>query len=698
MIQYSVNKVDLDVYSLPKTYHSDDYVGQLEGLLPTTTKYHNENFFLSMDVREHRYQQVNIDIFGYMHDTNFQAVKTPEEVFDNSDLFHGQDSRRVVGLMGLLPGYNYLNSLENEVIASSAAFDSNGIFNILKKTTPVQDDIKSEAYEGPPSTKNHFVGMLHGLLPGGTIYHNDDFFLSFASIEHHYNDNIGNLINILDRITTGDKVNPEVNRRFRSDKTDGKVLLGLLGLLPGNMKRVDSYVLDEIVHLSKKLPSPLALEVLGKTSSPDLVNPDAFKSPYTFLRNGDYVGQLHGLLPDFNNKMQYVKYGWDELLEGKTSEKRTLSLNLLDLMTTSKTSGVTVNAHESGHDIIAALMTPSPTMAPTPNPSATPSTSMSPSMTHERFKVAEVDFANSDATANSDFILHNGAEILPAPGVVSNALRIDRDGPYATIPGIDISPSSMPECTLMIGLYLDSISNDYGWVVGNEEGGYDRTILMHDHRFGGGIASAIGYPWSPWVKPHTPTKQWIHVTAVFRQGGESYVFVNGIKSDNSAIGKNDGGKSDLWIGRPKHGGHWTDSWIKEVKVFNTALDDSLVVNYAEDFLKEVTHVPVVCGSSYGGCQGEAQLSNINTSLHAVRCCSEFQRPGWQQNSGCDVWAASELDGMCFTTETYSSANEICASRGARLCTHSELKRDCAAGSGCELDHHMTWSQSPASVL
>ena len=202
--------------------------------------------------------------------------------------------------------------------------------------------------------------------------------------------------------------------------------------------------------------------------------------------------------------------------------------------------------------------------------------------------VAQVDFSDQDASTNSPFSLKNGAEILPAPNGVSGALRIDKDGPYALIPGVNISPSNMNECTLTAGLYLESIANRFGWVFGNEQSGYDRTILMHDHRFGGSIASAVGSPWTPWKNSNQPPiKKWVHVTAVFRQGGESYVFLDGVRSDFTTTANNNNGLGDLWVGRPHHGGHWVNSWIKEVKVFNTALSDDVVKQQSIDFFKSV---------------------------------------------------------------------------------------------------------------
>jgi len=220
--------------------------------------------------------------------------------------------------------------------------------------------------------------------------------------------------------------------------------------------------------------------------------------------------------------------------------------------------------------------------------------------------VAQVDFSDPDVPTNSPFSLKNGAQILPAPDGVSGALRIDKDGPYALIPGVNISPSNMNECTLTAGLYLESIANRYGWVFGHEQSGYDRTILMHVDRFGGSIASAVGFPWKPWKNSNQPPmKKWVHVTAVFRQGGQSYVFLDGVRSDFSTVAKNGSGMAELWVGRPHHGGHWVNSWIKEVKVFDTALSDDFVKEQSKEFHKSLEIAPT---------ESPAKLSSASPSV------------------------------------------------------------------------------------
>ena len=467
MMQVPENKVEMDVYDLSENYTSDDYMGQLEGLLPTPTKYHNEHFFLSMDVREHRYEEVALDAFGYVHN-NIHLQDEPK--IDNNDLVYRQQTGSIVGLLGLLPGYHPFSSIGGDIKESKSPQSSTAMFDILEKTQTTLNLYNSEANAGLQTKFYHWVGMLHGLLPGGTVYHHDEFFLPFASIEHKYDSVPHSFVEVIDLIKDGDRSNAEAYQPLVVEGADGKVIYGLLGFLPGASKRTDPFISGDVFHepieLQQLSMNPTMLNMLEAISYDDKVNPQVYESPYIVLNEGDYVGQLHGILLDHNNKMKYVKYGWDELINSEIGASNGISIHILNLKTESKTTGVLMDAPESGQDVIDALMT--------------------------------------------------------------------------------------------------------------------------------------------------------------------------------------------------------------------------------------DHVPVVCGSSYGNCDIKTQLSNIHTSEHAVRCCSDFIRPGWEQNSECEVWAESELNGLCYERVTYASANDICASQGARLCSQSELERDCAAGSGCELDHHMIWS-SPMST-
>lgn len=206
-----------------------------------------------------------------------------------------------------------------------------------------------------------------------------------------------------------------------------------------------------------------------------------------------------------------------------------------------------------------------------------PTYSPEPSSMPSAFTIAEphaqVDFSQGgDCPTCTPYSLEGGAQIKTAPGG-TQALRIDSDGPYANISDIDISPSSMTDCTLTIGLFLESIeTNMYGYVLNNAKENWDRGIVLHDSRHWvpgeNMITSTLGQaPWRSWkddnLKTGTaPTKQWFHVTAVFRQGKECAVYVNGVKSDNTATGSNIDGLPDLIVGRALPlDNHWADGKI-----------------------------------------------------------------------------------------------------------------------------------------
>jgi len=103
----------------------------------------------------------------------------------------------------------------------------------------------------------------------------------------------------------------------------------------------------------------------------------------------------------------------------------------------------------------------------------------------------------------------------------------------------------------------------------------------------------------------------------------------------------------------------------------------------------------ICGRSTSArCSGGPQLTDAN-ELKAVRCCSDSNLgSGWLKRSSTCPWAESEINGSCKKGRTFAQAQTSCNSiPGARLCTLSELERDCTAGTGCQFDHERVWSST-----
>jgi len=99
----------------------------------------------------------------------------------------------------------------------------------------------------------------------------------------------------------------------------------------------------------------------------------------------------------------------------------------------------------------------------------------------------------------------------------------------------------------------------------------------------------------------------------------------------------------------------------------------------------------VCGRE-GSCIEDNTIAR-DSDLHEVRCCSDVEIPGWQQNNGCGIWGTSEINGVCHWKKTFERAVAICSDSGARLCTRSELEEKCPANTGCEFNYELIWSST-----
>lgn len=199
----------------------------------------------------------------------------------------------------------------------------------------------------------------------------------------------------------------------------------------------------------------------------------------------------------------------------------------------------------------------------------------------------EVNFSDPSSVAANT--LDVTATVLTGPGGV-DALRIDECGKRATLP-INVNPSVMPELTMVLGINLVSFATDesgyasLGWALSSDDGGYDRSIAMHDNRFYGmGMPSGDYWPvWENEEQGKAPLNEWLHVVAVYSQT-DSYgkFYVNGQVAPVEVFVNNNEGRSDLTVGTNllNECNHWTDSWIKEVKIYDSALssDDVIALN------------------------------------------------------------------------------------------------------------------------
>ena len=114
----------------------------------------------------------------------------------------------------------------------------------------------------------------------------------------------------------------------------------------------------------------------------------------------------------------------------------------------------------------------------------------------------------------------------------------------------DISPSKHTSLTIEVVFKFDEDFNPeetLAWIVGNDDGGYDRALILSDARFGG-VGSGVGYTYNSGVST-PPNGVWHHGVATFRQGvtGGSFITINGVLGKKVRENGSDG-RSEFSIG------------------------------------------------------------------------------------------------------------------------------------------------------
>merc|ERR1711871_243429 len=79
----------------------------------------------------------------------------------------------------------------------------------------------------------------------------------------------------------------------------------------------------------------------------------------------------------------------------------------------------------------------------------------------------------------------------------------------------NIGPRTNPELSIEVFFRVHSRPNNRGWIVGHDNGGYDRALLVHDHRFGG-FASAAGYHYHSKNRYYPKIGEWTHMVGTYK--------------------------------------------------------------------------------------------------------------------------------------------------------------------------------------
>jgi hypothetical protein len=132
------------------------------------------------------------------------------------------------------------------------------------------------------------------------------------------------------------------------------------------------------------------------------------------------------------------------------------------------------------------------------------------------------------------------------------------------------NPNVYPSLTVEVEFYVESYQGK-AWIFGHDNGGYDRSLILNDNRYGG-MGSGIGGTYSSGLSAPS-TGQWHTGTAVFQQGvsSGSFITLDGTKSSTATANNGNGETSFTLGGLKNYGNHGFNGYIRKVRIFPSAI-------------------------------------------------------------------------------------------------------------------------------
>ena len=197
------------------------------------------------------------------------------------------------------------------------------------------------------------------------------------------------------------------------------------------------------------------------------------------------------------------------------------------------------------------------------------------------FRIDASEFTNATAT----WLPMSGQTMLKSSGQIESAeyegrkcVQFNADEDYIEW-DLNIGPTAMPILTLAVDVYVSSTPNNLGWLFGDENGGCDRYILLHDNRVGSNRTGASCKSMNQWDSPSVKVKAWNSIVAFYNQTAQtSYIYVNGEKSKVLSA-NHDEGNGKLRLGSP-WGGHTTDSCVAKALVYDFEFTSEQVIAFS----------------------------------------------------------------------------------------------------------------------
>lgn len=173
-----------------------------------------------------------------------------------------------------------------------------------------------------------------------------------------------------------------------------------------------------------------------------------------------------------------------------------------------------------------------------------------------------------DAVGTAHGTLLNGATY--GAGRSGQAFAFDGQDDLVSLP-VDISPAALPAVTFGAWIKLAGIGTP-DWVIGHDNGGFDRALIVRDDRFGATRpAAGVGRTYSSTLTPFTLSEWHFMAVAYEGNGQNATVFLNGTTQVISNVTNGAGLPSMTLGGLANFGGHFVNGLVDDVFVFDRAL-------------------------------------------------------------------------------------------------------------------------------
>jgi len=159
-----------------------------------------------------------------------------------------------------------------------------------------------------------------------------------------------------------------------------------------------------------------------------------------------------------------------------------------------------------------------------------------------------------------------------ATGVSGQAFSFDGANDLFTA-AVNLSPSIMQEVTFGAWVYLNTYDNSRGWVIGQDNGGYDRSISLHDDRYSDTNkkpAAGVGFTYKSDLDD-VSLGEWHFIAVSYAADLSTTVYFDGKSQTIAGTDNSDGNSSFTVGGLSNYDNHEINGLVDDIFIYNRAL-------------------------------------------------------------------------------------------------------------------------------